>query len=151
MLFWLNYILLPPHPLQPTPSREPSSLLEWPRREGGRAKGSTNAKPRHSQSELWLCRGANRWSSERRAEGLARWPEGESQLVRAIPREEEEADRQPRMSIDRRIYPIITLMYRCAGLLCSFFFCFLIVDLLGSTFENRDITMSLSPISSRPR
>ena len=94
---------------------------------------------------------ANRRTSERRAEGLARRPEGESQLVRAIPREEEEADRQPRMSIDRRIYPIITLMYRCAGLLCSFFFCFLIVDLLGSTFENRDITMSSSPTSFRPR
>ena len=27
---------LPPHPLQPTPNREPSSLLKWPRCEGGR-------------------------------------------------------------------------------------------------------------------
>ena len=36
ILFWLNHILLPPHPLQPTPNREPSSLLEWPSRDRGR-------------------------------------------------------------------------------------------------------------------
>ena len=34
----------------------------------------------------------NRRTSERRAEGLARRPEGESQLVRAIPSEKEEAE-----------------------------------------------------------
>ena len=37
--------LLPPHPLQPTPNREPSSLLEWPRCEGGRQQPRRKAKP----------------------------------------------------------------------------------------------------------
>ena len=81
MLFWLNHTLLPPHPFQPTPNREPSSSLEWPRCEGGRQSqpitmdsfSATHLTPMQRQlMEMFVASGSHRLSKHEICDAL--WP-----------------------------------------------------------------------------
>ena len=124
MLSWLNRILLPPHPLQPTPNREPSSLLEWPRCEGGRRSQPTPNREPSSLLEWPRCEPMEQREPSSLLECRVVTEEGEA-------KEEDEVNSSSRRIFSLSFFCILSNEIGTAGILAQFDGRVVAVALLG--------------------